>query len=98
VLVLNARANAIIRVIWSWFNDWSNDAQGRRAFVTAERAWQKYVHYECVSRSRSWPSPAPPHQYVGGTSAPVRAGICQEKLTTAHIRELKETAAELGPH
>jgi len=33
VLVLNARANAIIRVIWSWFNDWSNDAQGRRAFV-----------------------------------------------------------------
>jgi uncharacterized protein YecT (DUF1311 family) len=100
VLALNARANVLIKVIWARLDNWSSSsaAEGRRNFVKAERAWQTYVGYECISRSRSWSTSASPHQYVGGSWAPVHAGICQEKLTRAHIRELRDTAAELAPH
>ena len=99
VLALNVRANVLIKVIWSRLDNWPGGAvTGRRDFVRAERAWQTYAENECTSRSRSWSTPESPHQYVGGSWAPVHAGICQEKLTRAHIRELRDTAAELAPH
>ena len=94
ILALNARINVRIKLIWSRLGN----ATGRRYFVKAERAWQIYVENECRSRSRAWINPAIPSQYVGGTEAPVLAGICEEELTAAHLHELAETAAELGPH
>lgn len=92
VLVLNARINQLIKIIWARLGD----VTGRRYFVTAERAWKVYVRNECISRSRSWIDPAFPHSHVGGTLAPVLYGACQEELTAAHLGELIETAETLA--
>jgi uncharacterized protein YecT (DUF1311 family) len=94
VLALNARVNHVISIVWRRLGS----AIGRRYFANSERAWQSYVRNECTSRSRGWVDPTWPHQYVGGTLAPVLYGQCEEELTASRLRELKETAALLGPH
>jgi len=94
ILALNSRINKQIRVIWLRLGE----AVGRRFFVTAERAWKIYVRNACTSESRSWVTPASPHQYVGGTIAPLNYVECQEALTTAHLHALTATAKALAPH
>lgn len=94
VLALNARVNRVISIVWRRLGS----AIGRRYFANSERAWQSYVRNECTSRSRAWPDRRSPHQYVGGTLAPVLYGQCLEELTASRLRELKQTAALLGPH
>ena len=94
ILALNSRINKQIRVIWSRLGD----AVGWRFFVAAEQAWKTYVRNACTSESRSWVTPASPHQYVGGTIALLNYVECQEALTTAHLRALAVTAKALAPH
>ena len=95
---LNARANVQIKLIWSRLATYEGGATvGRRYFAKAERAWLTYAGNECTSRSTAWLIPSYPHLYVGGTSAGIHYGICAEELTVAHIKDLKETAAWLGP-
>ena len=93
-LRLNRRVNALIKVIWSQLDC----ATGRRYFAKGEQAWLAYIGNECTSSSRSWPWPAYPHLYEGGSSAPVNFGICENRLTRSHIRELTQLALETAPH
>jgi uncharacterized protein YecT (DUF1311 family) len=92
-LAVNSRINKQIRIIWSRLGD----AVGRRVFVKAERAWRIYVRNACTSESRSWVTPASPHQYVGGTMAALNYAECEEDLSTDHLRELTATAKALAP-
>jgi uncharacterized protein YecT (DUF1311 family) len=94
LLALDARLNSRVRIVWSRLLD----ATGRRTFASGEKAWSTYVNDECTSRSLAWLDPASPHQYAGGSEAPVVYGACEEELAAAHLHELTETAAQLGPH
>jgi uncharacterized protein YecT (DUF1311 family) len=93
ILALNSRANKQIRLIWSRLGD----RVGRRFLVSAERAWKIYARNACTSQSRSWATQASPHQYVGGTIAPLNYLDCQENLARAHVRALTATAKALAP-
>src|SRR5713101_3365975 len=84
---LNIRADKLIEVIWRRLR---NDP-GRRLFASAEKSWQAYANNECRSRYRVWTDPKYPHVYSGGTAAPLLYSLCLERLTAAHIHDLKET-------
>ncbi len=94
LLALYARIDVRVKIIWSRLGD----ITGRRHFAAAETAWLAYAENECASRSRAWIDPASPHQYAGGTAAGVEYGLCEEELSTAHLRDLTETAAALRQH
>ena len=91
---LHSRVNQLVRSIWSLLDD----ATGRRHFAAGEREWRLYRADECAARSGAYVSSASPHQYVGGSGAPVRFSDCEQEVTVAHLAALASTAAELGVH
>lgn len=61
----------------------------RRVFARAERAWAVYRNDLCTPRVSG---------YGHGTGGPVEAGICDEEITSAHLRTLIATQTLLTQH
>ncbi len=76
-----AKADAALNVVYRKFlATKSDDAQGRRKLVEAERQWIKYRDAECDSAA---------DDYRGGSIAPMVRCECATALTEARTAELK---------
>jgi uncharacterized protein YecT (DUF1311 family) len=73
-LVLDAKFNHTVGVLWSKLGDTS-----RQEFARGQQAWKGYVARECDVARR---------EFLGGSEAQVSLAYCEETLTRMRVREV----------